>query len=99
MKIEQLRTARGWTVYRLFQESGVSEATIHQWVNKNRMPTIKALQQICKAFAIELSDFFADSNTVEMTPENKTLFDNWQLLTKEERIAVEAFMKTFIVKK
>ena len=43
---------------------------------------------ICKGFGITLSQFFAEGEMVEMTPELKALFDGWRPLTVKQKQAV-----------
>jgi len=97
-KIDLLRTQRGWTVYRLAEVSGVSKSTIHQWFDTNTMPTIPALEQICAAFGITMSDFFREGNLVELSPEIREIVDAWCSLSAEEKMAIRAIFKSYISK-
>ena len=93
---ERLRTLlkeRGWTEYRLSKESGLSESTVANIFRRNTVPNIITLEQICNTFGITLSQFFAEGDMVEMTPELKELFDNWVNLTVEQKQAVEQIIR------
>ncbi len=94
-RIEGLRLDRGWTVYRLAEKSGVTDKCIYNWYHRNSVPSIQVLQQICDAFGITLSQFFAEGNLVEVDEELKTLFDDWTSLTQEQRSAVKMMIETF----
>jgi len=98
-KIDRLRTERGWTVYKLSQESGVPDQTISKWLYNNSMVTIPLLEQVCDAFGITLADFFAEGNLVEVTAEKKALHDEWCSLSSSEQAAVKAIMKSYSEKK
>jgi hypothetical protein len=52
------------------------------------------LQAICGGLKITLSQFFAEGEMIELTPELKELFDNWVNLTAEQKDAVRHMMKT-----
>lgn len=93
-KIEQMRIKRGWSVYKLAELSGLSEKCIYNWYHRNSMPTVQALEGICDAFGITLSQLFADNNLIEVDTEMKELFDDWLLLTQEQRKAVKVMIKT-----
>lgn len=98
-KIDKLRYDRGWSVYRLSQESGIPNQTISKWLYKNAMITIPMLSQICEAFGITLADFFAEGNLIEVTPEVKTLYGAWCSLTSDEKSSVKAIIKNYINKR
>ena len=53
------------------------------------------LEAICKAFGITLSQFFAEDNLVELTAEQRQLFDKWATLTADQKAAIWQIMKTY----
>ena len=59
------------------------------------MPSLDTLERICASFGITLSQFFADGEMVELTPELKEIFDNWRTLTPEQKNATLAMMRAF----
>lgn len=83
-RLRQLLDERGWTEYRLAKNCGLSESTIANIYRRNTVPSITTLETICKGFGITLSQFFAEGEMVELTPELKELFDNWVNLTPEQ---------------
>ena len=99
-RIEHQRTKRGWTVYKLGQESDVPAATIRRWIQIDDMyPSIPVLTQICDALGITLAELFLDGEIVEFNDERKELIENWGRLTKEERAIVQSVMNGFLAKK
>lgn len=92
-KIKKLLAERGWTPYRLSKEAGLPDATIGNIFRRNTMPTIPTLEAICRAFGITMSQFFADGDMVEMTPELKELFEDWVNLTAAQKQAVHSMLK------
>lgn len=98
-KIDKMRVARGWSFYRLSQESGLSQQTFTKWMNGKTTPTLLALQAVCDAFEISLAEFFAEDEIIVVTPEVKELFIDWQVLTKEEKASVMAIVKNYIKKR
>ena len=87
-KIDELRIKRGWTFYRLSQETGLSQQTFSKWIEGNTIPTIPALEAVCKAFDITLSNFFAEDNLIEVNNETKELLKNWHHLNKDSIIKI-----------
>ena len=94
-KLKKLLDERGWTEYRLAKESKLSESTITNIFRRNATPSIPTLEAICSAFGITLSQFFAESDMVELSPELNTLFDEWMFLTPNQKAAVITVIKTF----
>ena len=86
-RLRQLLDERGWTEYRLSKECDLSESTLANIFRRNTVPSISTLEAICSGFGITLSQFFADGDMVEMTPELKELFDNWVTLTPSQKNA------------
>ncbi len=93
VRLRQLLQERGWTEYRLSKECGLSQSTIGNIFRRNNVPSIATLETICKGFGITLSQFFAEGEMVEFTPELKELFDNWVNLTPNQKAAVLQLLK------
>ncbi len=90
---------RGWTRYRLSKESGLSESTITNIFHRGNTPNIGTLEIICKSVGITLSQFFADDDMIELTPDLKQLLDEWACLSFEQREAILQMMKAMRNKK
>lgn len=93
-RLRQLLKERGWTEYRLSKNCGLSESTLSNIYRRNTVPSIATLETICKGFGITMSQFFAEGEMVEMTPELKELFDSWVNLTPEQKDAVNRLLKS-----
>ena len=94
-RLRQLLEERNWTEYRLSKNCGLSESTIANIFRRNTTPSIVTLESICKGFGITLSQFFAENEMVELTPELKDLFDKWVNLTPEQKSAVYSMITAF----
>lgn len=94
-RLRELLRERSWTEYRLAKECGLSESTIHNIYRRNAQPSIYTLETICKGFGITLSQFFAEGEMVEMTPELKALFEGWRPLTPQQKKAVLTVVEAF----
>ena len=71
----------------------MSQSTIGNIFRRNNVPSIATIETICKGFGITLSQFFAEGEMVEFTPELKELFDNWVNLTPNQKAAVLQLLK------
>lgn len=93
-RLKQLLDERGWSMYRLSKNCGLSESTISNIYKRNTVPSITTLESICSGFGITLSQFFADGEMVELTPELKELFENWVNLTVDQKAAVLQMLRS-----
>ena len=84
-RIKKLMYERNWTEYRLSKESQLSQSTIANLFKRNTVPSVTTLEAICSGFGITLAQFFCEGNIVELTEEQKELFDRWLTLTKEQK--------------
>ena len=92
-RLQRLLNERGWTEYKLAKKSGLSQSTIANIYRRNTVPSIATLEAICNGFSITLSQFFADEEMVELTPDLKEIFDCWVSLTPTQKDAAVQMLK------
>lgn len=93
-KIKKLLEDRQWSVYKLSKLSGVSQSTLSNMFNRNNDPSISTLEDICNAFGITLSQFFAnDGEMVYLTIEQSEMLDKWSSLSSEQQCALLKLLK------
>lgn len=92
-KLQSILEERGWSRYRLSKECGLSESTIANIFHRNTLPSIDTLETICCGFGITLSQFFAENDFVELTPDLKELFENWVYLSPTQKDVVLKMIK------
>ena len=63
------------------------------FLGENTVPSIATLETICSGFGITMSQFFAEGDMIEITPELKELFENWVNLTPEQKKAANQMLK------
>ena len=94
-RITQLRNEREWSVYKLAQKAGVSQTTLRSLRQKNNLPTISTLEQVCAAFGITLAQFFTEGQeAIPLTDEQRDMLRLWDTLTPEQKSALMSFLKT-----
>lgn len=98
-KIDKMRVQRGWSFYKLAQETGLTQQAIQQWIEGKAQPSLKALESISEAYGVTLAELVSECAIVEMTPENEHIYEKWQLLTKDEKIALEMIIDNLINKR
>lgn len=88
-KILELKQQRGWSEYRLSEESGIAQTTISSWFKRNITPSVGSLENVCKAFNITLSQFFAEEEErVVLTDNQKEMIDRFSCLSEQEQTAL-----------
>lgn len=92
-RLRQLLNERGWSEYKLAKRCGLSESTVANIFRRNTVPSIATLGTICSGFGITMSQFFAEGDMIEITPELKELFENWVNLTPEQKKAANQMLK------
>ena len=95
-KLSRLMKERGWTAYKLEQESGVPAHTIRRWFQSDMFPSIPILILVCEAFGITLAEFFTEGEIFELTSERKEHFEEWSKLSKPQREAVRVIIKSYL---
>ena len=89
--IDQMRRERGWTEYRLAEESGLPQTTISSWYRSTKKPSVYSLEKICQAFGITMAQLFSEnSEPVELTESQRQMLDRWSRLTPAQQ---EAFLR------
>lgn len=96
-RLRRLLNERGWTEYKLAKKCGLSQSTIANIYRRNTVPSIATLEAICNGFGITLSQFFADDQMVELTPELKDIFDCWIDLTPNQKDAALQMLRAMNV--
>lgn len=95
-RIDDIMKERGWSYYKLSIESGLSSSTITNIYRRNTVPSITTLEAICNAFGITLSQFFAEEDAfVQLSPEQKEMFDNWLCLSESQKKIVAEIIEEF----
>ena len=70
-KIENLRFQRGWSMYELAQEAGITLSTLTSMIKRGNPPKIDTLACICEAFGITLAQFFMEDEQLEILSQNE----------------------------
>lgn len=91
-KINKMRIDRGWSVYRLSVESGVSQSTITNMFNRETLPSITTLESICTAFGVTMSEFFTEEN-FNTEPDDEEVLALYRSMNAESRQLVLGIMR------
>ncbi len=90
-RINQLRRDRGWSIYRLADEAGLTQSTLSNMFARGTQPSISTLSALCDAFGITLSEFFDDGKTKSM---DNTLLSLYHRLDPDKQSLVMQMLQS-----
>lgn len=94
-KIAELRDERGWTNNRMAVESEIGASTVINWFTRNATPKLEAIEALCKAFGITMSQFFSEESELISLSEIQTDFlGEFDCLNLDEKQKLLDFVKS-----
>ncbi len=94
-KVDELRQAKGWTIYELAKNAGVAPTTIYNWRDRLSSPTLSLLEAVCSAFGISVIDFLiSEDELLSLTEEQRELIKLWGRLSGEQKKSILSLMKS-----
>lgn len=95
-RITQLRKQREWSLSKLAKEAGISENAVYNWYNeKNYTPSRNAIEDICAAFGITLSEFYTDIEVDKLTDKELKLLETFREVPETKKDTVIALVEAF----
>ena len=85
-KIIDLCNERGWSIYELSLQTGITQSSLSSMLKRGNPPKIENLQAICEAFGITLAQFFLDTEKMEaLSPKEILLISSFRKLSAYNR--------------
>ncbi|KJS16063.1 MAG: hypothetical protein VR69_10655 [Peptococcaceae bacterium BRH_c4b] len=82
-RLKTLRELKGFSQYRLSQQSGISQSFLSALEAGKKWPTVYTLEKICRCLGISLAEFFVEEP--ESIPEHLRLLFNEARYLKPEQ--------------
>ena len=92
-RLSDLLKQSGISRYRLAKICDIPEETLTGIFKRGNTPTFATLETICKGLGITLAQFFAENNMIEMSSDMKEFYEEWKLLTNEQKNLTIQVMK------
>ncbi len=94
-RITQLRKDRGWSLYRLAKESGISYSTLSNTFHRSNVPSVSTLIRLCDGFGITLAEFFDEKGIMpkQLTVSDQQLLSNFHRLPYGDKSLVTAYIQ------
>lgn len=94
-KVDALRLEKGWTIYQLAKQAGISPTTIYNWRDRGSSPTLELLDAVSSALEISaISLLINEEDLKALTEEQKEVIILWNSLSVEQKQSIKSLMKT-----
>ena len=100
--IRDIRKAKGYSIMKLKELTGLSKSTISEIENDKSSPTTATLEKIAKALDISINELFedkelqkAEQKIEEYSEENKLFFSKYENLNPKAKKQMYQILKTF----
>ena len=94
-RILELLKKRGWTKYKLAQETGLYKTTVYDWFNdKHYTPDRNSIELICAAMNISLTEFYSGIDEGELNGEQTLLLQLFEQVPENKRQLVFDLLRT-----
>jgi transcriptional regulator with XRE-family HTH domain len=96
-RIQQLCNEKGWTIYKLAQQSGIPYSNLNNIFNRGTQPTVPTLEKICSGFNITLSEFFTKDTPLNIASDNLSIeehqiIDRYRTLNRNDKKLFQAYL-------
>lgn len=96
-RIDILRKERGWSRMDLAREVGISYTAIKNWYNeKNHMPSLRVIDEICYTFNISKAQLFADMDLDNLREDQIALLELYERMSDKQKRNVIEIIKNIV---
>lgn len=93
-RIKELCDKKQMSMYALSKKTGISQSSLSNLKKRGSTPTFYTLDRICDGLGITLPQFFSDDiGKLQLSSEQKKVFEVWESLTDKEKEAVEIYVR------
>ena len=92
-KLENIRTNRGLSVYKVTQLADISQQTYYSWIKEDVMPSMTSLKKVCNVLGVEITDILTDNSD---SLEFETLKSKWNMMTLSQKQSIMSIIDNYI---
>lgn len=92
-RIRQLMEEKGWSMYMLSKQAGLSATTLQTMFARNTAPSLATIEAVCGALGITLAQFFAEGETTVLDARQREYLEAFALLSEESKAALLQVMR------
>lgn len=95
-RVTEFMIKRGFSIYDLAEQSGVTGIAIRDWFTKHHVPSILSLEKISVPLDVEPFEFFCqDGDVMPLSATDKEILKLLGNLTKKQKEAVLLHIKSY----
>lgn len=94
-RILELLEKKGWSKYKLAQETGLYKTTVYDWFNdKGYTPDRKSIELVCAALNISIIEFYSGIDEGELNGDQMLLLQLFEQVPEGKRQIVFDLLRT-----
>ena len=97
-RINELRNKRGWSIYKLAEEAGITQSTLANMFSRQTLPSLTTLKQLCEAFGITMAEFF-ECNSKTFSDEEQLIISYYRKLSQSEKEVITKLLESILNQK
>ena len=97
-RINELRNKRGWSIYKLADEAGITQSTLANMFSRQTLPSLTTLKQLCDAFGITMAEFF-ETNSKNFSDEEQLIVSYYRKLSNSEKEVITKLLESILSQK
>ena len=98
-RLRSIRKNRNYTLDKIHEKSNISRATLSDWENNKRKPTISTLEKWAQAVGIDFWDIFFEPSSFSPNAEEIDMIFLFRMLSQNDKEHLLALLKTMVKKK
>ncbi len=98
-RINELINKKGWSIYELSKQTGISTNAIYDWNKINAVPSLSNIVKICEALEISLGQFFCGFEAYQLSEDENKILQEWFTLSDLEKDAILRMIEVFKILK
>lgn len=97
IRIDKLRQERGWSRLEFARKIHISYTALKNWYSEaDCMPSLRVLEEVCRAFDMTMSELFADVDGKSLRADQIVLLDLYDKLDDKQRANIILIIKALL---
>ncbi|OAB28410.1 helix-turn-helix domain-containing protein [Paenibacillus macquariensis] len=92
-RLRSIRKNRNFTLDKIHEKSNISRASLSEWENNKRKPTVRALERWADAVGIEFWDIFFEPSSFSPNSEEIDMIFLFRMLSLKDQEHLHALLK------
>lgn len=98
-RIRELTAKKGWSIYELSAQTGISINSIYEWFKSGAEPSVGNIIKICDSMELSLEQFFCGNEMYQLNDDENKILEEWFRLSDLEKSTIFNLIDTFKILK